>query len=786
MKYRVRLNKVAGGICLAVGAFCAQSGFAQVNTTYKEQGNILTNIEENEPDLTGLWFHINEGQTQLANAEAARLKQTYPRWVMPEALADALARMNDTTKLASDVPVPEKDAPLRRFAALNEDQRRDVENRRFTRLSDLTFQLARADYHLLMGWSALDRRNYALAEKHFLRVKALSPDVITTKAANEGLYAIIDSQVVDAIDSGAYDRLTTLLQQDDTGRVQAGIEGQAWQFYEENDDVTAERLFSLTGNQEGIWLVLQKHKGVFDAGEYACEQAHNEVFLRRCADYLSYRQSSQFNEGNYASSIDAAQNLATLRPLRYEEQALVGWAAISINRDTLAIEAFEEALRLSPKDNDIAQQLVNLYAARGQSVQPLAKTYPSIQNILNTRVASRAWPRKQFMLSYFANNTRSVEAQSKDALSLLAGLRAKQRSGDAGLGNFDKTVHYIALEDTYQQWRWQVSLDYQTLYSGAADADSWFASGQLNDTFSGITGFEDAGIRAEVDVEREWGNLYSSIAYALWDQPVNTKLTGQVSATWFFSNATLATRVHRLPVEDSLLSYTGTFNNTRDESWGYVIGEGASALFAYTFKPQVSFAATIKLENLKGEQVKDNQSLYLRGDISTNIAPNVSDRLDYWRVGPYLSYLGFDENLSGFTYGHGGYFSPNYLVSLGGYSELLTMEAHRWQLKISTAVGLSKVNESAYSRFPLSDNDTQKSIMASSSNSTGLSGNLKVEGQYRLSNHWIAAGYVGKAFAVQYQAFEFGFQIRWRPGKGSGVTSDELMGSSPWISGFAL
>ena len=261
---------------------------------------------------------------------------------------------------------------------------------------------------------------------------------------------------------------------------------------------------------------------------------------------------------------------------------------------------------------------------------------------------------------------------------------------------------------------------------------------------------------------------------------------GYGSSTWFFSNATLATRVHRLPVEDSLLSYTGTFNNTRDESWGYVIGEGASALFAYTFKPQVSFAATIKLENLKGEQVKDNQSLYLRGDISTNIAPNVSDRLDYWRVGPYLSYLGFDENLSGFTYGHGGYFSPNYLVSLGGYSELLTMEAHRWQLKVSTAVGLSKVNESAYSRFPLSDDDTQKSIMASSSNSTGLSGNLKVEGQYRLSNHWIAAGYVGKAFAVQYQAFEFGFQIRWRPGKGSGVTSDELMGSSPWISGFAL
>lgn len=66
------------------------------------------------------------------------------------------------------------------------------------------------------------------------------------------------------------------------------------------------------------------------------------------------------------------------------------------------------------------------------------------------------------------------------------------------------------------------------------------------------------------------------------------------------------------------------------------------------------------------------------GDISMNIVFNVLDRLDYWCVGLYLSYLGFDENFSGFIYGYGGYFSFNYFVLLGGYFELLIMEVYRW------------------------------------------------------------------------------------------------------------
>jgi len=118
----------------------------------------------------------------------------------------------------------------------------------------------------------------------------------------------------------------------------------------------------------------------------------------------------------------------------------------------------------------------------------------------------------------------------------------------------------------------------------------------------------------------------------------------------------------------------------------------------------------------------------------------------------------------------------------------LTLEALNWQVKLRTSLALSRVEQDDDLRFPIggaaSSEDNNKTLGESSD--TGLSGNLMAEGQYRFSNNWIVAGYIGKAFAVEYQAFEAGIQIRWREGQGTGVTSDELLLSSPRLSGFAL
>lgn len=274
----------------------------------------------------------------------------------------------------------------------------------------------------------------------------------------------------------------------------------------------------------------------------------------------------------------------------------------------------------------------------------------------------------------------------------------------------------------------------------------------------------------------------------MFDQPVGAKVTGQISAAKFLPLTTVAATLFRKEKEDSLLSQTGTLYANREQTWGYVIESGIRGLVAHSIADNMSVSGTAQISRLEGEQVADNSALTLRGDVSYEIADTVSPNLDYWRVGPFISYTSFDKNLSGFTVGNGGYFSPSQFVSIGGYSELLTLEAHNWQVKLRSSLALSRVKQDDDLRFPIGreHSSVEEGVSLGEISDTGLSGNLMAEGQYRINSNWIVAGYIGKAFAVEYQAFEAGIQIRWREGQGNGVTSDELLLSSPRLSGFAL
>lgn len=826
------------------GAQVSAQVSAEASTTYREQQDKPLQVAEyGKPDVTGLWYHINQKQTQLANRELGRLKSAFPQWVVPSDVETALYLLNNPSK-SSDVVTNQKaleqsasnraasnqaaahpatsnapsqntvakDAPLQKFAQKTSAQRVLISARELNQLSMLADSLARYDYHMLLGWSALDKDMLSDAQHHFERAEALHETVVQKKGVVDGKRAIVNARIQqllsnsvntnnkdDSITKKSAVQLKSMLLGGDAEQVSETLLGEAWKRYDAERYHAAYDLFELLENHEGVWLSLRGQGKNAQAGSYACEQASSQKFLTRCADFLASEQAEHYNNEQFQRSVDAGLALRNIRRLSGDEQALLGWSALQasnrLNDENaqIARDAFSATLALQSSASeasnlDIANALVGLANTKDQAV--LAKKYPSVALILKQQDAASAWPRKQFILSYNLDDARATTAQTKDAYTVVAGLTTRSRSGDEGLGNFDVFTSYIGVGGMVDSWQWQVALDYQQLYSGKPATNSWFADGQASDDFAGISGFEDKGLRAEVMYQQSAFNFYANLEYELFDQPVDAELTGQLSATWFLPEVTLATTLFHLPKTDSLLSQSGTFNSEQTERWGYVIADGVSVLAAHSFKPQWSIAGTLTWASLSGDGVADNKYLSLRTDVNYNLAPQISPRLDYWRVGPFFSYLGYDENLSGFTYGHGGYFSPNYMVSIGGYSELLTMEAHRWQFKLSTSLGLSRLAEPSDPRFPLlTANDSSNplsSLHLPYNRSTGLSGNMMFEGQYRLSNHWIVAGYVGKAFAVEYQAFEAGMQIRWRPGKGEGVTSDELMRSSPRLSGFAL
>ena len=819
MKERFRRTS----LCLAIGALLSSFGsmqaYAQTKTTYKEKDLGILPVQQEQPDLTGLWYHINERQIKLANEEFARLKARYPQWKVPEEVEAELNRINGrvkgTIKPVASVPRVDKSGKpettandsretspkqvakpaskallLEKFAQLTPKARAKTSKQKIETLVALSNQLKRTDFYLLMGWTAIDKGMLEVASQQFTAALQSSVRDIDKQSAQQGLNSLTGIQLQQALALRDTTTLVQLFKSDTSGYTKEVLQGAAWQQYDLKNYDFAEALFSLVEDNEGRYLALSAQSSDTakqNAFDLACS-IDTEVFIKRCADGLASRQAQFYDTRRYKESIQAGEALERLRPLSIEERALIGWAAKEMQDISTATSAFEQVLSKTPTNTVIANELVSLNQSNDATLNRLALKHSAVKSILQARTIRNAWPRKQFWLAYQNNDHQAVTAQTKDGLSAVYGLNTRSRSGGEGLGNFDVLSQYIGIGSGYKNWLWQVSLDYKQFYSGSPQVGDWFGDRQLESASSGISGFEDTGVRAEAYYQAPDFNFYANLDYAMFEQPVGAKVTGQISATKFLANTTVAATLFRKAKEDSLLSQTGTFYANRAQSWGYVIENGIRGLVAHSIADNMSVAGTAQISRLEGELVADNSVLALRGDVSYDIASYVSPRLDYWRVGPFLSYTSYDKNLSGFTVGNGGYFSPSQFVSIGGYSELLTLEALNWQVKLRSSLALSRVKQDDDLRFPTGEafrlEDLDEALGGNSD--TGLSGNFMAEGQYRIDHNWIVAGYIGKAFAVEYQAFEAGIQIRWREGQGSGVTSDELLLSSPRLSGFAL
>ncbi|MCZ8530872.1 cellulose synthase subunit BcsC-related outer membrane protein [Alteromonas sp. PRIM-21] len=812
-------------LCLAIGALLTSFGptqaYGQTKTTYKEKDLGILPVQQEQPDLTGLWYHINERQIKLANEEFTRLKARYPQWKVPEEVEAELNRINGrvkgTIKTVVSVPrvdksgKPEADSrpndsletsqkqvakpasealPLERFAQLTPKARATTPKQKIERLIALSNQLKRTDFYLLMGWTAIDKGMLEVANQQFTAALQLADQDIDKQSAQQGLNSVRGIKLQQALSLRDTTSLAQLFKSDTSGYTKEVLQGAAWQQYDLKNYDFAEALFSLVEDNEGRYLALSAQSSDLakqNAFDLACS-IDTEVFIKRCADGLASRQAQFYDTRRYKESIQAGEALERLRPLSIEERALIGWAAKEIQDISTATSAFEQVLSKTPTNTVIANELVSLNQSNDATLNRLALKYGAVKSILQARNTRNAWPRKQFWLAYQNDDSQAATAQTKDGLSAVYGMNTRSRSGGEGLGNFDVLSQYIGIGSGYKNWLWQVSLDYKQFYSGSPQVGDWFGDRQLDTESLGISGFEDTGVRAEAYYQAPDFNFYANLEYGMFDQPVGAKVTGQISAAKFLSRTTVAATLFRKEKEDSLLSQTGTLYANRDQTWGYVIESGVRGLVAHSIADNMSVAGTAQISRLEGELVADNSALSLRGDVSYDIADKVSSRLDYWRLGPFLSYTSYDKNLSGFTVGNGGYFSPSQFVSIGGYSELLTLEALNWQVKLRSSLALSRVKQDDDLRFPIGQeySSVEEGVSLGESTDTGLSGNFMAEGQYRIDHNWIVAGYIGKAFAVEYQAFEAGIQIRWREGKGTGVTSDELLLSSPRLSGFAL
>jgi len=275
---------------------------------------------------------------------------------------------------------------------------------------------------------------------------------------------------------------------------------------------------------------------------------------------------------------------------------------------------------------------------------------------------------------------------------LEAGLEKRFRQGSAGLDELDHLRAGMGLQGSAFGHALALAVIAEDLEAGKPATDSAFGTGPLT-PLADVAEQQDSGTRLILrwhprpDLRVDLGT--TPLGFLFED------LTAEISWQTHLSGAEMRISLERTAVTDSVLSYAGTVDPVTGTAWGGVRRSRAYVDVSRGTTAQ-GFYATAGLSQSDGRRVADNAGwdLTLGG----------WRELDESSVGTLVGLLnltsfGFEDDLSHFTLGHGGYYSPAYFINFGPGLELTGAgDSTSWRVNGRVAYQWSRESGSDY--FP--------------------------------------------------------------------------------------
>jgi len=335
---------------------------------------------------------------------------------------------------------------------------------------------------------------------------------------------------------------------------------------------------------------------------------------------------------------------------------------------------------------------------------PPVNAYQNVQ-------ALRPYSATDTLETYIDRDLEQLEAQSNPML--IAGLGYRTHNGATGLQSLDE----FGAVDQFSFSPW---------YTGTA-------------TIAVLPVYLDAGTPANINLRNFGANPFAALAgrplaqagdqnasgvgllgtYA-WNDfsgqfgttplgfPV-TNFIGDVAYVPKFWNGTLSVRFEglRQPVTDTVLSYAGTHANLSTANavapgslgtnsvWGGVVRTGPRVSAFYDDQTYGAYAGA-GVSWLTGTNVAENNEVDAL--LGAYYRPW---KVDYGtlRVGVSLFYEGYGKNLNGYTFGQGGYFSPQDFEGFGFPLEF-SGSTGPWSYLAATTLGVQHFNAKSSAVFP--------------------------------------------------------------------------------------
>ncbi|RKE42793.1 MULTISPECIES: cellulose biosynthesis protein BcsC [unclassified Sphingomonas] len=176
--------------------------------------------------------------------------------------------------------------------------------------------------------------------------------------------------------------------------------------------------------------------------------------------------------------------------------------------------------------------------------------------------------------------------------------------------------------------------------------------------------------------------------------------------TWGFTGKPKISRtvsaqgwVKREPVTDSVVSYAGTRDPVTGERWGQVMRTGGGASLSWDDEGTGVYA-DVSGYRYTGENVRRNRGYQANAG---GYLPLYRDGHSTLTGGLNLNWQAFDNNQNYFTYGHGGYFSPQSFLSMS-LPIRYAYNSTRWEGRLGVAPGYQSFEQDRAPIYPTDPN----------------------------------------------------------------------------------
>jgi tetratricopeptide (TPR) repeat protein len=282
-------------------------------------------------------------------------------------------------------------------------------------------------------------------------------------------------------------------------------------------------------------------------------------------------------------------------------------------------------------------------------------------------------------------------------------------------------------------------------------------------SFSGGTGQPQSGADAGIGYQNEnWRFDIGTTPIGFFVQDV----VGGVRRDGKLGDVDYTIDVSRRPVTSSLLSYAGARDPVTGEIWGGVRSNGAELRLA-RYEHDWDASATAGLHRLTGREVPGNNYLDARVGGDWNFINRDDLQLS---LGLSATHWRYGQDLSQYTFGQGGYYSPQFYTSFGVPAEW-TGRIGRWsyQLKGSVSYSWSRSSDS-----PFYPGDPALQAMAAGSplpsgysspvygggSSSGIGYTFKSALEYQINQDYFIGGQIALDRSAYYAPNFFALYLR--------------------------